>query len=222
MKKTAIKLMGILLITVSMYSCKKDDAGIDTTNDGTYKLYTQGKVTYVQNLIADTIIGVGAMGPYGAGVFTYFSLERSEVVTDTATKTWDLGFKGNTITINGGTSGNKMGGAYVQVAAFDDVLSVSTDSTFRVDAGGLYAIPKGAGKGWYSFLDAPTNTILVPIAGRTLIIRTASGKYAKVEIQNYYKGGVTPATTATDDEKMKKQRYYALRYTYQSNGSMTF
>jgi hypothetical protein len=42
--------------------------------------------------------------------------------------------------------------------------------------------------------------------GRILVIRTASGKYAKIEIQNYYKGGVTPDATASDNDKLMKQR----------------
>jgi hypothetical protein len=54
------------------------------------------------------------------------------------------------------------------------------------------------------------------------MIRTASGKYAKLEILNYYKGGVTPPATASDAIKLSEQRYYTFRYTYQPNGSKNF
>jgi hypothetical protein len=54
------------------------------------------------------------------------------------------------------------------------------------------------------------------------VIRTASGKFAKVEILNYYKGGVTPAVTEPDSVKYKLQRYYTFRYTFQPNGSRDF
>jgi hypothetical protein len=54
------------------------------------------------------------------------------------------------------------------------------------------------------------------------VIRTASGKYAKIEIQNYYKGGVTPDATASDADKLSKQRYYTFRYLLQPNGTKTF
>jgi hypothetical protein len=54
------------------------------------------------------------------------------------------------------------------------------------------------------------------------VIRTAVGKYAKIEIQNYYKGGVTPDATASDNDKLTKQRYYTFRYTFQSDGSKKF
>ena len=33
----------------------------------------------------------------------------------------------------------------------------------------------------------------------------------KIEIQNYYKGGVTPDATASDNDKLTKQRYYTFR-----------
>ena len=65
-------------------------------------------------------------------------------------------------------------------------------------------------------------TLVSPIAGRVLVIRTANGKYAKIEILNYYKGGVTLASTASVNDKLFKQRYYTFRYTYQSNGSKVF
>jgi hypothetical protein len=83
-----------------------------------------------------------------------------------------------------------------------------------------YAIPTGSNKGWY-VLDFVTN-ILSPIPGRVMVIRTANGKYAKVEILNYYKGGVNPAANATDAEKSSKQRFYTFRFTYQSNGTKNF
>ena len=45
---------------------------------------------------------------------------------------------------------------------------------------------------------------------------------AKVEITCYYKGGTTLAATASDADKLSKQRYYTFRYTFQSNGTKTF
>ena len=39
---------------------------------------------------------------------------------------------------------------------------------------------------------------------------------------NYYKGGVTPDPTASNADKLTKQRFYTFRYAYQPNGSKTF
>jgi hypothetical protein len=72
-----------------MMSCSKS-----ATNSVTVQSST------VNDLAADTIIGISPGGqPYGSGKFTFYSLERNEVVasTDSATTKWDLAFRGTTI-----------------------------------------------------------------------------------------------------------------------------
>ena len=221
-------MMGVLVVTMAATSCKKDEAtdpcAYTKINDGTYKLTTVGKVTTVQNLMADTVLGINPTSgqPYGSGKYTFFSLETGAIVanSDSATAKWDIAFRSTTILTNNGTSGPGAGGAFVQVGLFNDVASVSTDSTFRVDAVTGKAIKTGSGNGWYNY-DAAAN-LVTPLPGKVLIIRTASGKYAKVEIQNYYKGGTTPTACTADAIKTSEQRYYHFRYTYQANGSTTF
>lgn len=224
--KKQIKWIGTLAIAAVLFSaCEKDDApvAIDKTNDGTFKVFTEGNVTTVQNLIADTIIGLNPMGiPYGTGKFTFFSLENKRLVasTDSATNNWDIAFRGTTILTNSGTSGPGNGGAFVQVGTFDALTTISNDSTFRVDAAPNYAIPTGSGRGWYNY-DGPNN-LVTPLPGRIMVIRTANGKYAKLEISSYYKKAVTPSISASDDEKLRNQRYYNFRFTYQPDGSKNF
>lgn len=149
---TGILAAGILLFV----SCKKDDATvtIDKTNDGTFKVFTEGKITTVQNLIADTIIGLTPVGqPYGANKFTFFSIENNALVpsSDSATTRWDIVFRGTTIITNAGTSGPGTGGAFVQIGTFDAIASVPVDSIFKTDAAPAYAITTGSGKGWYNY-----------------------------------------------------------------------
>ena len=182
----------------------------------------------VQNLIADTIIGItpgvppaGGI-PYGAGKFTFYRLETHSIIpsTDSASNRWDLGFRGTTIITNSGSSGPGQGGAFVWTGLFADLKSIPADSTFRVDAAPNYAIPVGSGRAWYTYSQA--EQLVRPIPGKILVIRTSSGKFAKVEILNYYKGGVTPAVTEPDSVKYKLQRHYTFRYTFQPNGSRDF
>src|SRR4026209_1766898 len=212
--KTKLIALSIVSSGILLASCDKDELPAPIT--------VQTKA--VSNLQADTIIGIGSTGqPYGSGKYTLFSLESNSTIanTDSATTKWDIGFRGTTIITNSGNSGPGAGGAFVYTGTFGDLAQIPADSTFRTDnAPTSYAIKTGSGNGWYSYNGA-TN-LITPIPGRILVIRTASGKYAKVEIQNYYKAGVTPDATASDNDKLTKQRYYTFRYTYQSDGTKKF
>ena len=215
----------VVVITAFLASCTKDDVQPPVVVDpGAFKVTVNGKIATVSNLPADTIVGLAPSGqPVGAGKYSFFSLETNKWISnaDSATAKWDLAFAGTTIRVNNTTSGPGAGGAFVYAGTFDALAAVPTDSTFRIDNHPTtYAIARGSGKGWYNYDGA--NNLLTPIPGRVMVIRTASGKYAKVEILNYYKGGVTPSATAPDNVKINEQRYYKFRYTYQGNGTLTF
>jgi len=205
----------VLILSSILFACTKDETPI---------VLPVTAIT-VSNLPADTVLGVNAITgmPFSAGKYTFYSLERNAIVpnTDSASTQWDLAFAGSKILTNGGTSGKGLGGAFIYTGLFNDVKTISNDSVFKTDnAPGSFAITFGSGKGWYVY-DQLTS-LITPLAGRVLVIRTASGKYAKVEIINYYKGGVTLPTTASESDKLSKQRYYTFRYAYQPNGSKTF
>jgi hypothetical protein len=214
MKKAIGKGLVVVVTSIFLFSCSKS----------TTTVVAPLTATTVNDLPADTIIGVTAQGqPYGAGKYTFYSLEKNTIVanTDSATTKWDLAFNGTKILTNGGTSGTGLGGAFVQVGLFDELKTISADSVFKTDnAPASYAITYGSGKGWYTY--DPIKNLITPLAGRVLVIKTASGKYAKVEIISYYKGGATLAATAPDAEKISKQRYYTFRFIYQPNGTKNF
>lgn len=215
MKKMVSKIAMVLSVSVAMVACTKDDAAV---------VVPVSAIT-VKDLAADTVTGIGSDGrPQSAGTTTYYSLVDNKVIasTDAATTKWDVAFTSTKILVNNGTSGPGLGGAFVFKGLFDDLKTIPADSLFATDNSNAssYAIPWGSGKGWYTY-DGLT-TLVNPIAGRVLVIRTAAGKFAKIEILNYYKGGVTLPSTATDADKLTKQRYYTFRYTYQPNGTKTF
>ena len=219
MRKIFNQIALVLVVSVSLFACSKDDTAVVVVNtDKT-----------VNDLRADTIIGLDPVSgmPVSAGKYTFYSLERNEIVanSDSATSKWDVAFAGTTILTNGGTSyPNGIGGAFIYKGIlYDTLTTIAPDSVFRTDNASAspktYAITTGGGKGWYNY-DFATS-LVTPLAGRVLVIKTASGKYAKMEILNYYKGGVTP-TTGTEEEKLAKQRYYKFRFKFQSNGTKTF
>ncbi len=202
-------------LSIALVACSKDEETI---------VVPVSAIT-VKDLAADTVTGLGLDGrPQSALTTTYYSLVDNKAIasTDAASTKWDIAFSSTKILINGGTSGPGIGGAFVHIGSFDSFTSIPADSIFKTDNANAasYAIPLGSGKAWYTY-DGLT-TLVSPIAGRVLVIRTATGKYAKIEIISYYKGGVTLPATASVNDKLFKQRYYTFRYAYQPNGSKTF
>ncbi len=154
-------------------------------------------------------------GPPGQGPlpnYTFYSLADGEVVdkADSNSDQWDLALAGTIVLVNGGTSGPGQGQAQVVAGAFE-ALSEAPEGGYRADSEAGQAIPTGSGNGWYTYTvqdGNPPNTIL-PIPGRIIVLRTADGNYAKLEILSYYRGN--PDTSASDFSAVDG-RYYTFRY----------
>jgi hypothetical protein len=196
----------LLATVVLLTSCGKDDP--------TPAL----QATIFSNLAADPATGYdpGTGAPIGyTGKYKLFSFSTGDVVanTDSATSNWDIGFRGTSIIVNSGTSGPGTAGAIVQTEIFDEIVT-APNAGYNVDNKNTpaYAIPTGSGNGWYNYDGA---TMLVsPIAGRVIIIKTANGKFAKMEILSYYKDAPAAPNAMTD-----AARYFSLRYIFQPDGS---
>ncbi len=154
---------------------------------------TEPEITVVKDLNANT------------KSYVYFSLASGKEVpaADAKTKNWDVAFSKTTIATNSGTSGPGEGGALVLEKPFDQVIEAPRDG-YKTDGDAGFAIPGGSGNSWYKY-DMSVHAIL-PIPGRTILVRTASGKIAKVEIISYYKG-------APEDVPTEESSYYTFRYT---------
>jgi hypothetical protein len=203
MTRNACYLVPFLLAGSIFTGCKKDSGSSNTTP-----------------VNAQTVTNINADPASTGNHYTFFSLERNETVavTDSATNKWDIAFRSTTIITNSGTSGPGQGGAFVQTGTtYDDYTKVAADSTFRVDnlaATPAFAIPTGSGNGWYNYNSSAN--LITPIPGRLIIVRTATGKYAKLEITSYYKDApATPDAGSTS-------RYYHFRFGFQADGSKNF
>lgn len=196
MKRLHTLILLLCVAASSLTSCSEE-----TITDTTPAL--ESKI--VSDLMAD------ASQPY-TGHFTLFNFRDNAQVSiaDSASTKWDIGFRGTTIILNGGTSGPGVGGAQIISGIFDEIKEAPT-SGFVQDNETTYAITTGSDKGWYHY-DGATNTIS-PIAGKVIVIKTADGKYAKMEILSYYQGA--PATP----DAASKSRHYKFRYIYQPDGS---
>jgi hypothetical protein len=207
MKKVSFYIGTVLCASISLVltSCKDDDP----------TPVVPLQATTFPNLAADPIVSSGSGQPAAAtGKYTFFSFKTGKVVpnSDSATANWDIGFRSTRIIFNGGSSGPGQAAVSLQTGLFDELKSVSDTVTFKTDnATTGPALTAASGKGWYNY--NPATNLVTPIPGRVLVIRTADGKYAKMEVLSYYKDApATPDATSTS-------RYYTFRYMYQPDGS---
>jgi hypothetical protein len=109
---------------------------------------------------------------------TYFNLEKGIVVNeaDTAKTGWDISFQHTGIMVQ--TSGQVIDNTSI------DKITAAPAGGYKT---GKQAIPWGSGNGWYTY--NMENHTISPIAGRVILIHTASGKYFKLVIDSYYKDG---------------------------------
>lgn len=191
-------------------------------------------VNTVSDVAADPTTGRDPVtgAPISLGQYALISFRTGQVVltydaatrTDSASTAWDIGLQGTNIIVNGGTSGPGNAAAVIVEDVFERVTEAPEDTAFRVDGtadcttstgdpGPSFAICPGAGNGWYNY--NPQNNLITPIPGRTIVVRTADGNYAKFRILSYYEGNPDVADiTATTPS-----RYYTIEYVYQDDGS---
>ncbi|MBO9727465.1 MAG: HmuY family protein [Chitinophaga sp.] len=195
MNKQFFSAGALLLSFVVLSSCSKDD-----------DKNTPAPVVTLQSKTVANIDGDAA----GKDLYTFYSLADNKVIpnSDSATSKWDIGFKSTTLIINGGSSGPGKGEAQVITGVYNNLVEAPA-AGYKTDAAATKAIT-----GWYSY--NMTTHIITPVAGTIIVLKTATGKYAKLEITSYYKN-----SPATPDDKSER-RYYSFRYVYQADGSRNF
>jgi hypothetical protein len=149
--------------------------------------------------------------------YTLFSLSTGDTVdiSDSNSTSWDLGFKGTTIILNGGVFGSGSITGQIIEKDFDDVMMAPNDG-YITDETSEYTITTGSGNGWYTYSGSPAHKI-EPIAGKTILIKTADGNYAKMEIISYYQGNIDLNQYTTFPPSGSK--HYTFRYFLQADGS---
>lgn len=149
-----------------------------------------------------------------AEAWTYFSFDTGEVVVieDAAnSEDWDLGFQRTKVKLNGGVSGPGMGSVVMLTdTSFEDVDTVPEDGYLTDSAETLAIVPQSE-MGWYIYTGPPTHWVL-PLEGRIFVIRTATGKFAKVRFIGYYK----------DNENKVDSGNVTFEYVHQPDGSRSF
>ena len=139
----------------------------------------------------------------------YFDFSKGAIaaVSDRTSADWDIGFRRAKIISNSGASNpdGKGGIIAIENTEFESV-SEAPESAYMTD---IRKNPKEtenpAAEKWYAY-DFMTHHLKPK--KNVYIIRTADGKYAKMQIMKYYIEGAAG--------------YYTLRYVYQGNGSRRF
>lgn len=212
--KSHLSYLVVFAIATVFVACNDDDPTPDPV-----------VATTISNLAADPSTGFNPNtgAPIGStGKYTFFSFKTGAIVdhADSATNKWDLGFRGTTIIVNSPTSGP--GTSLVQVVSgiFDELVEAPVEGYKADDKNATVknAIPTGSGNGWYTAAGgAPgTPTIVKPIAGKIIVVKTSDGRYAKMEILSYYKDAPSSPTGS------EPSRYYTFRYVYQPNDTKSF
>lgn len=195
MKKITLPLLSAVLLGLGMTSCKdKNEA--------------ETKVVVTDSVEMD----------FKTNHYTFYSLSEGQEVplSDSATTKWDIGINFVNIILNSHASGPGQGGVIVKSGNYESLTSAPTDGYAYDTSTTQLAINSNPFSPDAWFVYDPTTHAFSPKAGLFFIIKTADGKYAKLEIlevkyADYDPGAMYP-----------KKLIYKFRYTYQSNGSVNF
>ena len=179
--------------------------------------------------------------PIANNLYTLYDLDTRAIVlsssvtdatqraADSTAVKWDIGFKGTTIIFNGGSSGPGQGTAQLLSEAFVDVKEApasgysadgsntgcpSVETPAGTFPGSPLAICTGSDNGWYNY--SGQTQLISPIAGRTIVMTTGEGLYAKVRILSYYRGNPDPPDPSAPS------RHYTFEYILQPDGTKNF
>lgn len=195
MKKIAFSVLTIGLFALSLASCSKSDTPTDTK-------------AVVKDSLKMTFKGTH---------YTLYSLKDGKEIplADSATTKWDIGIKFYNIIVNSNASGPGKAGVKVMTDGnylnFKDAAAITNFSydttTTKLAIDYNYKSPNS----WYNYI--PVNHGFSPKAGLYFVLKTAEGKYAKMEItdvsyEGYEQGAMYPNFLV-----------YKFRYVYQHDGT---
>ncbi|UOR06300.1 HmuY family protein [Hymenobacter aerilatus] len=199
-----VALLTLTTATLGLTACSDDSADTNAVAPAL-------QVQTASNLAPAVGSATGTGQPSTPKHHAFYNLATNKEVsyTDSASTKWDIAVRGTDILVNGGTSGPGKGSAQVVDGLFTEITE-APPTGYKQDAGTAKAIPKGSGNGWYNYNS--TTHIITPLAGKVIMLQTAEGKYAKMEVVSYYKDAPA-APTATSPTG------YTFRYLYQPDGS---
>ena len=195
MKKIALSALTVGLFALGLVACSKSNTPTDT-----------------KAVVKDSI-----RMTFKANNYTLYSLKDGKEVplSDSATTKWDIGIKFYNIIVNSHASGPGQAavkvmtdGNYLNFKDASGITNFSYDTTttkLAIDYN--YKSPTS----WYNYI--PANHGFSPKAGLYFVLKTAEGKYAKMEITDVFYEVYEPGAMYPNFLK------YKFRYVYQKDGS---
>lgn len=213
MKKLCFKrLLTALTFIACLSSCTKEVEKPELED---------GRSTVIKDLPGDVGNTVGSGIPFTPFYFSFKTAAKVDESKKVSTE-WDIAFAkeyNSYVSINNGSNSGSFGfggtgsGAMVVLnQAYDQVKEAPSDAAFSSNGITSAGWDPGSGNGWY-FYDLKTH-IAVPVLNRTYVLRTAEGKYAKLQLISMYQGA--PATVT---DLNWPAPYFTFRYYVQQDGS---
>ena len=133
--------------------------------------------------------------------WSYFDFSRGSTVDDPEGTNWDLAFRRHNIIVNGGPGFTGQGGVLEATVPFDSLTTAPAEGYVANRVRGDTV--NTATEDWYDY--SWMSHILRPKPA-TYVVRTADGKYAKIELVSYYCPGAIAGCVT-------------FRYVYQGDGT---
>lgn len=155
----------------------------------------------------------------------YFNLSTGAQVPEASVSAtnWDISFYGKdraiVIAMNSSTEGTGTAGAQLVSSGFDDLAQAPENGYLPgKEATGDYLK-------WSNYTGTTTDPkhAVLPKPGLCIVVKTADGKYAKLQILSLYKGNPNTSTPEFANLATRPEfGYFTFRYATQSNGSRNF
>jgi hypothetical protein len=172
-------LPGVLLATVAMLAATFVVGTLRKEEPPSYVPVATPPHEVGDSLVGPRLHTVDATDPES---WRWFDFSRGAVVESPGPRDWDLGFRRHDVLVNGGEGFAGDGGAIaLEGASFDSIAEVPASGYLPSAAGRDSTNPAFAK--WYDY--GFTSHLLEP-KPRVYAIRTADGRYAKLEIVSYY------------------------------------
>jgi hypothetical protein len=150
------------------------------------------------------------------GSFVFYSFDNGALVTatDSASNKWDFAVRFATIIVNSNASGPGNAGVQLKDGLFDS-FTEAPETGYAYDTTATKLAVKDD---WYTY--NPVTRSFAPKAGKVFVFRTATGKYAKLEMltADPTDDNGNPVVPPVRPTKIK----YKFRTGYQRDGSRSF